>query len=135
MSFDEVAKEIKKGEVLGIRHFLLSGGDVNLSNRFGRTILMLAALEGNTAIGLELIQGHAQIDQRNKFGDTALSLAAHTGHAGFVELLLKSGASLDGHPFGSSFESFLDWAAQYGTGTTEAMTRIRRSVRDKREGS
>ena len=54
---------------------------------------MMAALEGNTAIGDELLQRGAQLDMQNKFGDTALSLAAHSGHVGFVELLLRSGAS------------------------------------------
>lgn len=94
---------------------------------------MLAALEGNTAIGRELIEYGAQLDQRNKFGDTALSLAAHTGHPAFVELLLKTGASLEGHPFGSSFETFLDWAAQYGTGTPESMVKIKKIVKAKLE--
>lgn len=96
---------------------------------------MLAALEGNTSVGRELIQRGAQLDERNKFGDTALSLAAHTGHVGFVELLLRSGASLDGHPFGSSFESFLDWAAQYGTGAPEPMVKLKNIVTAKLEGA
>ena len=134
MDFDELGKAIKKGDVVRIRHFLQSGGDANLSNHLFWTLLMLAALEGNTAIGEELIQRGAQLDMQNKFGDTALSLAAHTGHVGFFELLVRSGASLDGHPFGTSFESFLDWAAQYGTGAPEAMAKIKIIVKAKREG-
>jgi uncharacterized protein len=135
MNFDEATRGIKKGDVVGIRHFLDSGGDANLSNHLGWSLLMLAALEGNTAIGGELVERGAELDRRNKFGDTALSLAAHTGHPGFVELLVRSGASLDGHPFGSSFESYLDWAAQYGTGAPEAMVKIKRTVRTKRESA
>ena len=135
MDFREAHKAIKKGDVIRIRHFLQSGGDANLANRLSWTLLMMAALEGNTAVGEELIQRGAQLDMQNKFGDTALSLAAHTGHVGFVELLLRSGASLDGHPSGSSFESFLDWAAQYGTGAPEAMDKIRAIVSAKLEGA
>lgn len=135
MDFNEVEKAIKRGDVIRIRRFLDSGGDANLSNRFGWTLLMLAALEGNTAIGRILVEYSAQLDQRNKFGDTALSLATHTGHPGFVELLISSGASLYGHPFGSSYETFLDWAARYGTGTAEAMVKIKRIVDAKREGA
>jgi uncharacterized protein len=135
VDFRAAHRGIKKGDLICIRHFLQSGGNANLSNHFGWTLLMLAALEGNTAIGRELIQCGAQLDQRNKFADTALSLAAHAGHAGFVELLVQSGASLDGHPFGSSFESYLDWAAQYGVGTPEAIVKIREMTAAKRDPS
>jgi ankyrin repeat protein len=133
--FPRGTQAIKKGDVIRICHFLESGGDANLANRLSWTLLMMAALEGNTGIGEELIQRGAGLDMRNKFGDTALSLAAHTGHVGFVELLLSSGASLDEHPFGTSFESFLDWAAQYGTGAPEAMAKIRTIVEAKRESA
>jgi len=75
---------------------------------------MAAALHGNTIIGTLLIESGAELDRRNKFQDTALSLAAHTGHPSFVSLLLRSGASLECHPFGNSLDSFLDWASEYG---------------------
>lgn len=131
MDFDEAERAIRRGDVVAVRHFLQSGGDANLSNHLCWTLLMLAALEGNTAVGRELIRRGAQLDERNKFGDTALSLAAHSGHVGFVEFLLRSGAS----SFGSSFESFLDWAAQYGTGAPEAMVKLKNIVTAKLEGA
>jgi ankyrin repeat protein len=134
MDFDEAHKAINKGDVIRIRHFLQSGGDARLANRFSWTLSMMTAVEGNTAVGEELIQCGGQLDVQNRFGDTALSLAAHTGHVEFVELLLRSGASLDGRPFGSSFESFLDWAAQYGTGAPEAVDKIRTIIGEKWEG-
>jgi ankyrin repeat protein len=116
MNFHEASNAIKKGDLLRIRFFLESGLDPNLSNQFGWTLLMVAAIEGNTAVGRELIQRGAQLDAREKGSWTALAFAAHAGHPGFVALLVKSGASLDGHPFGASFEDFLDWASKYGTG-------------------
>lgn len=64
---------------------------------------MIAAFEGNTAIGSLLIESGAELDARSKDRNTALSLAAHRGHASFVELLLTSGASLECHPFGNTF--------------------------------
>jgi ankyrin repeat protein len=64
MDFDESHKAIKKGDVIRIRHFLQSGGDANLANRLCWTLLMMAALEGNTAIGEELIQRGVQLDIR-----------------------------------------------------------------------
>ena len=134
MDFNEAQEAIKKGDVIGIRHFLDSGGDANLCNqKNGLTLLMLASHNGNTAIGRELIQKGARLDSRDFFGWTALATAAHNGHPGFVKLLIESGASLEGHPFGSSFEDFLDWASQYGTGSPEAMIKTRKIVREKRE--
>jgi len=119
MNFHEASKAIKKGDVLRLREFLDSGLDPNLSNRYGWT------LEGNTAVARELIQRGAQLDARNKHSDSALSLAAHTGHPGFVALLIDAGASLDGHPFGKSFEDFLEWASRYGASSREAMAKTK----------
>lgn len=133
MDFSTVDKAIKKGDVIRLRKYLETSVDANLCDLNGYTLLMSAALKGDTTVGTELIDRGAQIDLRNKHGWTALSLAAHTGHPGFVGLLCRSGASLDGHPFGSSFEDFLDWASQYGTGSKEAMAKTRQIIKSTRE--
>jgi ankyrin repeat protein len=136
MTFDDAEPLIKRGDVLSLRHSLETGLDPNLSNKLGWTLLMLAAMKnGDTSVGSLLLDHGAVLDVRNKFGETALSLAAHTGHHSFVKLLLDHGASLDGHPFGSSMESFLDWAEQYGTGSQEAMLKTREVVRNARSKS
>ena len=132
MTFDDAEQLIKRGDVLSLRHSLEAGLDANLTNELGWTFLMRAAMNGNTSVGNLLIDRGADLNRRNKFGDTALSLAAHTGHHSYVKLLLDHGASLDGHPFGSSMESFLDWAEQYGTGSQEAMLKTREAVRKAR---
>lgn len=132
MNFDEASKAIKKGDVLRLRHYLESGLDPSLSNKYGWTLLMCAAVEGNTAVGRELIQRGARLDARNKHNDAALSLAAHTGHPGFVALLIDAGASLDGHPFGKSFEDFLEWASRHGTGSQEAMAKTKAVIASAR---
>src|SRR5271154_373772 len=100
MTFDEASKAIKKGDLIGVRNALGSGLDPDLCNRYSWTLLMVAAMEGNTSIGALLIEKGADLERRNKFCSTALSLAAHTGHPSFVELLLTSGASLECHPDG-----------------------------------
>lgn len=58
----EAEKAIKKGVVGRIRNLLDSGGDANLSNHLGWTLPMLAAHEGNSAIGRELIGDGAGLD-------------------------------------------------------------------------
>ena len=120
MTFDEVDRVIKRGDITRLRHELECGLDPNLSNRYGWTILMAAARHGETVIGRLLIEKGAALDNRNKFRDTALSLAIQTGHPSFVKLLLTSGASLDCHPHGNSLEIFIDWVGQYTKFKVEA---------------
>jgi ankyrin repeat protein len=126
MTFDEVDKLIKKGEIIRLRRELEDGLSPNLCNKYSWTLLMAAALVGNTSIGRLLIEKGADLDSRNKFRDTALSLASHTGHLSFIRLLLTSGASLDCYPFGDSFESWLSWVAKYTRCSPEQAERIRR---------
>ena len=93
MTFDEAHSAIKKGDVISLRHALDSGLTPNFSNQFSWTLLMLAAIEGNTAVAELLISRGADVNRANKFGDTALSLAANGKHPRFVKLLLSHGAS------------------------------------------
>jgi uncharacterized protein len=125
MTFEEVDKAIKRGDVSRLRNELESGMSPDLSNRYSWTILMSAALDGNTAIGRLLIERGADLDRRNKYGDTALSLAAHTGHTEFVKLLLTSGASLDCHPHGNSLDIYLNWVEKYGGHSKEQSKNIK----------
>ena len=111
MTFDEAHRLIKKSDVVCLRHELDRGLSPNLSNQFSWTLLMLAALEGNTSIGELLISRGAPLDTTNNFGETALSLAAHGGHAPFVRILLANGASPDCRPHGHSLEDWLKIAS------------------------
>ncbi len=113
MTFDEARKLIKKGDIIRLRKELQTGLNPNLSNQYSWTLLMIAASEGNTSVGSLLIENGAELDMRNKFRETALSLAAHSGHPSFVKLLLGSGASLECHPFGNTFDAWLNWVSKY----------------------
>src|SRR5882724_11359901 len=83
-SFQEVHRLIKKSNILALRDALDSGLDPNLTNQFSWSLLMLTAIEGNTAIGELLFAHGAELHTANDSGDTALSLAAHAGHEPFV---------------------------------------------------
>jgi ankyrin repeat protein len=120
MTFDEASKLIKKGDVSRLRTELESGSSPNLCNKNSWTLLMIAALEGNTTLGRLLIEKGADLDKRNKFRETALSLAAHRGHPSFVKLLLTSGASLECYPFGNTFDDWLNWVAKYSRSPEQA---------------
>ena len=107
MTFDEAHRAIKRGRISLLEEAIPAALDVNSPNRFGWTLLMLAAIEGNTKIGTLLLDRGADVAALNKFGDSALSLAAHSGHLPFVRLLKSRGASGDVRPFVSDLESWL----------------------------
>src|SRR5882724_155453 len=67
MTFDEASRSIKKGDIIRIRKELEDGLSPNLCNQYSWTLLMVAAMEGNTSIGELLIQKGAELDGRNKF--------------------------------------------------------------------
>jgi ankyrin repeat protein len=125
----EARKLIKNGDIVSLRKQLQGNLDPNLSNQYSWTLLMAAAMDGNTSIGSLLIENGAELDSRNKFRETALSLAAHTGHASFVDLLLKSGASLECHPFGNTFDDWLDWDVDTGVALRKSGISLTRNGR------
>ena len=120
MTFDEASKLIKRGDITRLRDALERGLNPDLCNKNSWSLLMIAALEGNTSIGRSLIEKGADLDKRNKFRETALSLAAHSGHPSFVKLLLTSGASLDCYPFGNTFDDWLNWVSKYSRSSEQA---------------
>jgi uncharacterized protein len=109
MRFHEVIKAIKRADVSWVRNALEGGLSPDLCNQYQWTILMVAAMDGNTKVGQLLIEAGADLDRRNQSGDSALSLAVQTGHPSFVRLLLTHGASLDCDPHGTSLDIFLAW--------------------------
>ena len=111
MTFAEAHTVIKKGDLIALRHALDEGLDPNLANQFAWTLLMLAAMQGNTSIAELLVARGAHVNKTNDFGETALSLAAHFGHVSFIKVLLIHGASPSCHPHGHPLEEWLKAAS------------------------
>jgi uncharacterized protein len=133
MTFEEVHRAIKKADLSRLRSEFDGGLSPNLCNQYSWTLLMLAAMEGNTTIGRLLIEKGADLDTRNNHRDTALSLAAHTGHPSFVKLLLDSGASLECYPFGNRLEVWLNWLGEYSACPPTELNRIRELFDSERQ--
>lgn len=131
MTYEAVQKAIKRGDIEALRSALEGGLDPNLANKYGWTILILAAGKGNSKIGKLLIDAGADLNRRTiNGGVTALSHAVLGGSASFVELLLAEGASLDCHPHGNCLDIYLDWVASF---YPVQMWRIRKAFDDTRE--
>jgi ankyrin repeat protein len=95
--FKRAHRLIKRGDLAGVRRALENGLSPNFENRFGWTLLMLAAIEGNVAIGQLLIERGADINRLTSMGSgqNALSLAIIGGHVKFLKLLLENSADPD----------------------------------------
>jgi ankyrin repeat protein len=106
MTFEQAHRAIKRSQIEALEQAIPSILNPDAKNQFGWSLLMLAAIEGNTRIGNLLIERGADISVLNNFGESALSLAAHAGHLPFVKLLKTSGASGAVHPHGHTLE---DW--------------------------
>ena len=63
--------------------------DLNVEDRMGNTLVMLAAWKGNEDLLKWLIKRGADIYKRNDQGESALSLAVRKGHSSIVTLLLE----------------------------------------------
>ena len=124
MIFEAAHQAIKKGQAGMLEEAIPATLSVNSSNRFGWTLLMLAALEGNTKIGTLLLDRGADVAALNNFGESALSLAAHKGHLPFVKLLKERGASGDIRPHGHDLESWLRNASGLPSAKIDAILKI-----------
>lgn len=89
---------MKHGDIVAVRRLLDGGLNPNFANKFGWTILILVAGEGNTTLGELLISRGADLNVSTSHDDYPLSPLASaimSGHVGFVKLLLDHGATPD----------------------------------------
>ena len=124
MTFEEAHRAIKRGQTSILEEAIPARLSANSSNRYGWTLLMLTALEGNTKIGSFLLDRGADVAALNDFGESALSLAAHKGHLPFVILLKSHGASGDIRPHGHDLESWLRNASGLPSSKIDAIMEI-----------
>ena len=103
-AFIKFDRLIKKADVAAFRTALASGENGNLTDVHGWSLLMAAAMKGNTAIGEALIEAGADVSYANG-NATALTFAFSYGHVRFMELLLRCG--VDPNVRGVEVESWM----------------------------
>ena len=96
-----------------------SGADVNATNNFNTTPLMLAADKSESIVKL-LIDKGANVNAKGTMGTTALHGAAYSGNKIVAELLIANGAEVNAK--GMGFETPLDSAEELaGNETPETL--------------
>lgn len=71
------------------------GGDPNLADWLGVTVLMYSSFKGYTEIVKQLLAYNANIDATDKDGSTALMYACEKGYIDIAQALLEKGANMN----------------------------------------
>ncbi len=96
------------GDVLRVNKLIADGTDVNATDKFGSTALMLASQDSGVDVMEILLNNGSNIDFQNSQGRTALMIAAKNGQRKAVELLLDHNA--DVHIKDQDDKTALKWA-------------------------
>ena len=110
--FDQLYQHIKRGRLEAVEEFLARGGDPNLSNRGGWSLLMVAAFKRNSQILTLLLNHGAKLEAATVVGETALALAAGGGYVKCVKLLLERGASVHIRPLGHPLSVYIEYRGE-----------------------
>jgi ankyrin repeat protein len=114
-----------------VTKLLENQADPNLTNRYGDTALMYAALlSDNTQIIKNLLKHGANPNLKNKNGQTALINAASRGHENVASILLKAGADKNiKDNEGKSFIAYIDRLPRL---KTEYLKEVKGAMMDSR---
>jgi len=85
----------KAGDLEQVRILVDQGMDIDRPGRNAETPLLVASLEGHTAVVEWLLAHNADIYARNHGGFTPLHAAAYGGHKDIAELLIAAGADVN----------------------------------------
>lgn len=86
---------VDSDDLNGLNSLIASGLDVNASNVYGTTPLMIAAKSGRLGMVRELLRNGADPNRMRNDQFTALALAAFFGHEEIVKILVEHGSRID----------------------------------------
>lgn len=91
----QIFEEARMGNCEALRQYLAFGGDIEIRNHKGHTLLMLTAYHDQEHASELLIEHGADVNSMDDMVNSILMGACFKGHVGVVELLLSQGAMTD----------------------------------------
>jgi hypothetical protein len=89
---DALRTAARTGDAVAVRQGLDAGAPIDGRDRYGQTMLMLAAHAGHEAIVSDLVARGADLDVTAKYGLSALMLAIVAGRQDVARILVAAGA-------------------------------------------
>lgn len=93
-SEEEIFERARRGDHHAIAAYLANGGDANLKNHKGYSLLMLAAYNEHEETCRLLLEGGADANSRDNTGNTILMGVSFKGYPQIASLLIQSGADV-----------------------------------------
>ena len=92
----EILKAAYEGDLSKVEAYLAKGGQADLSNREGMTMLAMAAEQNRIEVMQALIKAGADVNATNAYGlQTPLIFAAGQNHIAAMKLLIEAGADVN----------------------------------------
>jgi ankyrin repeat protein len=135
---DKLLEAVKAGNIASVAQMLAAGGDVNLRDSEGATLLMIASHSGNLPMVRALIAAGANVNAGDERGWTPLMKAAYNaeqdrGFADVVQALIDAGAKVEA-PIAYGIRPLM-LAAGYGeTAVVETLLRAGADVMARNDG-
>lgn len=91
---DNLVEAVQQGNYAAAKSFLQNGGNVNATDIYGNSLLMLAAFYGHEDVTALLLAYRPDVNYKTSWGYTAALNAAFTGQENILRLLADHGADL-----------------------------------------
>ncbi len=108
MKWEDLYRLIKRQNKQEVLKYLENGGDPNLQNKNGSTLIEAACMYGQKEIIAILVDQGGDINLKDNHGVTALAIAAGRGYYQSVALLLELGAEINVQPNGWSLMEYVE---------------------------
>ena len=94
-SNDRLLQAVTERDTAAVRYEAMLRADVDVTDQYGNTALMIASAYGYDSIVAILVDAGADVNATGRIGNTALIVAAQNGHSEVIQHLLKAGCQVD----------------------------------------
>lgn len=93
--YEDLFAAVEGNDARWLKELIAEGGDPNMVDRDGNSLLILGARDGKDQAVKALLAAKAKVNARNRLGETALMLAAVEGRTEIAKALVFNGAQIE----------------------------------------